>query len=141
MFSVVDEFIQAQPIDGDIIDLGSGWGSLVLAIARQYPQHQCIGYELSILPWLMSVAQKTLLGLDNLTLHRKDFLQADLSQASVLLCYLYPDGMRKLKDKLSGGKGNAALIVSNTFALPNIEPQKTIRLKDLYTSPVYVYRN
>ena len=49
------------------------WGTLVIAIARKYPNKQVIGYELSWLPWLVSVILKYSLRLDNLTIHRKDF--------------------------------------------------------------------
>ena len=37
---------------GRVIDLGSGWGTLVIALARKHPDIQFIGYEYSLLPML-----------------------------------------------------------------------------------------
>lgn len=123
-----------------MVDLGSGWGTLVTALAKRYPDRQVIGYELSFVPWLFSSIRKTVSGLDNLKLYRSDFLNADLSAASVLTCYLFPGGMVSLEEKLERDNIRDVLIVSSTFALPSSEPVKVIRVKDMYSTPVYLYR-
>jgi len=128
-----------RPANGPLIDLGSGWGTLVIAVARKYPDQQVLGYELSWFPWLISIIRKYCLRLDNLTLYRKDFKNAELSNASILFCYLFPGGMVALHKKLSRELLNGILIVSNTFALPSCQPTKVIRLKDVYQTPIYVY--
>ena len=125
---------------GPIVDLGSGWGTLVVALAGKYPHRQVVGYELSFVPWLFSSIRKSVSGLDNLTLYRRDFLKADLSDASVFTCYLFPNGMVSLKDKLEQDNIHDVLIVSSTFALPSSEPLKVIRVQDMYNTPVYLYR-
>ena len=86
---------------GPIIDLGSGWGNLVIRIARKNPERQVIGYELSLLPWLTSTLLKKILGLQNLTLYRQNFYNENLPDASVLVCYLYPEAMKKIKNKIT----------------------------------------
>jgi|GEM_PF-244118 hypothetical protein len=128
-----------RPVNGPLIDLGSGWGTLVIALARKYPRQQVIGYELSWFPWLVSIILKYSLRLNNLTLYRKDFKKAELSNASILFCYLFPGGMVALHEKLKRELSNEILIVSNTFALPSCQPTKVIRLKDIYQTPIYVY--
>ncbi|MBB3169505.1 methyltransferase [Simiduia aestuariiviva] len=128
-----------QPADGPMIDLGSGWGTLVIAAARKFPQQQVIGYELSWLPWLVSSFLQRFYGLSNLTIHRKDFRAADIHKASTLLCYLFPAGMDALAKRLASECTGAMLIVSNTFALPGLPSTKTLRLDDIYRTPIYVY--
>jgi 16S rRNA A1518/A1519 N6-dimethyltransferase RsmA/KsgA/DIM1 with predicted DNA glycosylase/AP lyase activity len=128
-----------RPVNGPLIDLGSGWGTLVIALARKYPHHQVIGYELSWLPWLISIVRKYSLHLENLTLYRKDFQQAELGNSSNLFCYLSPEGMLSLQEKLKRELSNEILVVSNTFALSLHQPTKVIRLKDVYQTPIYVY--
>ncbi|BBB30467.1 class I SAM-dependent methyltransferase [Neptunomonas japonica] len=129
----------SPPANGPLIDLGSGWGTLVVALAREYPHHQVIGYELSWFPWLVSIIRKYSLRLDNLTIYRKDFTKADLGNASVLFCYLFPGGMDALHKKLKRELFHEIRIVSNTFALPSCEPVNVTKLKDIYQTPVYVY--
>ena len=125
---------------GTIIDLGSGWGNFVIRIANSYPQRQIVGYELSFLPWLTSKCLTKVLGLQNLTLHRKNFYLADLSKASVLICYLFPEAMEKISYKLQIEKTDVSYLISNNFALPTWQAYKTIRLNDFYKSPVYLYK-
>ncbi len=125
---------------GNIVDLGSGWGNFVIRIAKRYPQRQIIGYELSFLPWLTSRCLKKVLGLQNLTLHRKNFYLADFSKASVLICYLFPEAMEKISHKLKVEKPNVSFLISNNFALPSWPVTKTIQLNDFYKSPVYLYK-
>lgn len=125
--------------NGPLIDLGSGWGTLVIALAREHPLQQVIGYELSWFPWLVSIIRKYCLRLDNLTIYRKDFKNAELNNASILFCYLFPGGMAALHKKLKRELFNDVLIVSNTFALPSCQPIKIIKLKDVYQTPIYVY--
>jgi len=79
------------------------------------------------------------LHLENLTLYRKDFKQAELGNYSNLLCYLSPEGMLSLQEKLKRELSNEILVVSNTFALPSYQATKVIRLKDVYQTPIYVY--
>jgi predicted RNA methylase len=125
---------------GPIFELGSGWGSLLIPLAKQYPQRKIIGYELSIMPWLTTVILKNLLGLNNIHVYRKNFLHSDLTSASVILCYLFPKGMKELDRKIKWQGGQLEYLISNNFALPSHQPIKTIQLNDLYQSPVYLYQ-
>lgn len=123
-----------------IIDLGSGWGNLVIPLAQHRPQRQVIGYELSWLPWLISTLLKKALRLENLTLHRANFLHAKLPAASVLICYLYPEAMVKIAAKLQREQPDINFLISNNFALPASKPDRTIALNDFYKSPIYLYK-
>lgn len=124
---------------GEIVDLGSGWGNLVIRLAKSHPQRQVVGYEVSMLPWITSSLLKKVLGLKNLTLHRKNFYQADLSNTSVLVCYLFPEAMEKISAKLQKEQSNIGYLISNNFTLPSNQPSKTIQLNDFYRSSVYLY--
>ena len=125
---------------GPIFELGSGWGNLLIPLAKKYAQRNIIGYELSIVPLLTTMILKKLLGLKNIQVYRKNFLHADLSSASVILCYLYPKGMIDLDRKISTPSSRLYYLISNNFSLPSHQPIKKIELNDLYKSPVYLYR-
>lgn len=147
---------------GAIYDLGSGWGTLALRAAARFPDRKVVGYELSLLPYLVSIFLKQVYGANNLTLYRRDFMASDLSEASVLLCYLYPGGMSKVSALISSAqiKGSKLssfhneanqlntttrdalplFVISNNFSLPDHQPEQEIRLNDFYHSPIYRYR-
>ncbi|WP_199671112.1 class I SAM-dependent methyltransferase [Salinibius halmophilus] len=124
--------------DGDIIDLGSGWGTLLMAAAKQHPQRQIIGYEVSWLPWLY--ARLRLAKYPNVRVYRQDFRHASLASASILLCYLMPKGMQTLAGLLAQYPDQQITIISNNFSLPALSATKTLQLNDLYKSPIYVYQ-
>lgn len=126
--------------EGAIIECGSGWGGLLVALARRYPDRRVIGYELSLLPWLYSAILCRLLGLTNVEIYRRDFLKADLSGVSLICCYLYPGGMQHLADKLAAEPQPGVVLISNTFALPGHDPVRTVSLEDLHRSSICIYR-
>lgn len=130
---------ETQAETGQIVELGSGWGNLLIALAQAYPQREVVGYELSFIPWLTSVIFKRLLGLHNLQVHRKNFLQADLTHAEVVVCYLFPQVMQALEYKLTNQVGQTRYLISNNFALPSHTPIKTLKINDFYRSPIYLY--
>lgn len=131
--------VSDQTCDGPIYELGSGWGHLLVALARRYPQRSIVGYELSFFPWLVSVVWVKALGLSNVQVRRQNFLKADLSGASVVLCYLFSGGMAKLEQKLAAEKGRLEYVISHHFALPSFKAVRTLCLDDLYKTPVYLY--
>lgn len=134
--------------EGPVAELGSGWGHLLVAVARRYPHRQVEGYEVSWLPWLVSLALKHGLRLHNLTIHRQDFLVAidrgELSAIKVMLCYLHGDAMSAINERLEASllppHGQLEWLISNNFALGDHQPQASWQLRDFYRSPVYRYR-
>jgi len=122
-----------------LVDLGSGWGHLVLSLARRFPQHRVVGYELSFFPWLVNWLLKMLLRLENLNVYHKDFLKADWSGSDVLVCYLMPPTMQKLAREFQQRQQSPTWLISHYFGLPGYHPVDRVELKDLYQSPIYVY--
>jgi len=129
-----------QASSGMMIDLGCGWGTLLFALARRYPERQMIGYELSWVPWLYARLYKTLFGFHHVQIIRKNFFSVDLPEPALITCYLFPQAMVDLEAKLAELPCKNILLISNTFALPGHDPVRMIRLDDLYHSPIYLYR-
>lgn len=126
-------------IDGTIVDLGSGWGTLCFALAKKYPNCPVVGYESSPIPYYYSVIKKVFCGPDNVTFKRRDFFTVSMNHASLILCYLYPRAMQKLKEKFASELKPGTLVISHTFAIPSLKPDKIITVSDLYNSRIYFY--
>lgn len=124
-----------ERVEGPIYELGSGWGHLAFPLAKRYPSQPVVAYELSFVPYLMSKVRQKIFGPENLTFLRKDFLKEDLSQASLIVVYLYPGGMKELESRLPP----QAIILSNTFRLPHRTPIEVKKVDDLYQSVIYLY--
>ena len=66
-------------------------------------------------------------------------MQRDLSDASLVVCYLEGKQMEWLEPKLRSELKAGALVLTHTFAMPNWQPVDIIRANDFYRSPIYLY--
>lgn len=143
---VAKELLSLIPksIHGNIYELGSGWGGLAFRLAKEHTYCQISGYEISIVPWLYSwIKQKILYKkYSNLKFLRKNFLNVSLSDAKVIVCYLYPTAMNKLKIKCDKEHftNHEVFLLTHTFALPGVQAIKNKELNDLYHTKIYLYK-
>jgi trans-aconitate methyltransferase len=122
-----------------IYDLGSGWGGLAAALARAYPDHQVIGIERSPLPWAFSRLRLALRPRANLTFRRGDFMTDPLADAGLVVCYLAGGLMPPLARKLAAELAPGALVLSQTFAMPDWRAADSVHADDFDKTPVYLY--
>lgn len=124
-----------------IYDLGSGDGRLLFLAAREGAT--AIGLEINpflvLFTWfkkMLSKRPKTGINpADRITVHWKNFWNANLSDADIVFVYLLPWRMEKLAAKLKKELKPGSLIVSNSFIFPN---WKIIRQDKAHH--VYVFR-
>lgn len=129
--------------EGKIVDLGSGWGSLAYPISARFADAEVVGYELSPIPWLYSRLKGVFVRRGNLELHRRNVFEADLRDVDVVVVFLHPAAMRKLRVKFERELRPGCLVLSNTFAVPRWEASETRRLSGSWFSTstaIYVYR-
>ena len=96
-----------------VYDLGSGWGSLVIALARAFPDAQVRGIEISPLPYWVSRLRTR--NLPNVTLRRGDFYDSNLTDAQAVTCYLMIKTMPKLASFLDRTLAAETPVVSLSF--------------------------
>lgn len=128
-------------LQGEAHELGAGWGGLALAVARKCPQVTVFAWEISVVPFAVLWLRARVSRLRNLQPKWGDFMQADLSRAQLVVCYLFTRGMQQLAPKLSAELPEGALILSHTFALRGWQAEAETRVDDLYRTPVYRYRS
>jgi len=100
--------------DGAVVyDLGSGWGSLVIALARAFPDAQVRGIEISPLAYWVSRLRAR--NLPNVVLRRGNFYAGDLTDAQAVTCYLMIETMPKLASFLDRALAPGTPVVSLSF--------------------------
>lgn len=139
---VVRESLELLPphLEGTLIDLGSGWGNLVFALARRYPHCTIQGYELSPVPYLFTRLRLWLRPQRNIEFYYKDFFDQPLSEAQLLTAYVSPEVHERLAAKLQKECGEGVLVLTHTFALPGWHAFTHHRLDDLYRTPIYLHK-
>ena len=123
-----------------IYDLGSGWGTLAVALADQYPDARVIGIELSPLPYAFSRLRQWIRPRPNLSLRWGDFLKRDLSEADLLVCYLMLQVMDRLQDKLDRDLAPGTIVLSNAFAFRGWKAEEIRVVETAMSAWVYRYR-
>lgn len=127
-------------LSGKIYELGSGWGTLAYPLAASYPQKEVTAFETSPVPYYVSRAGCYFFNAPNLKFVKRDFYTISLDDAALIVCYLYPEAMHKLKVKFEQELKPGTWVVSNTFAIPGWKAAKTYEVPDLYHTKIYFYR-
>jgi SAM-dependent methyltransferase len=133
-------FLDAVPMTCDqlMVDLGCGNGRVLCSASDRYGV-QALGYELNPMAYLQ--AWTRCFGRKGVTLVRGNFWQADLSAADVVFCYLYPDVLKRLAEKIRSEAKTGATVVSCNFPLPGFAPREVVRPEGgLHHDPIYIYR-
>lgn len=137
---VIDEVFKVIPSDfqGRFVDLGSGFGTLLFTLSSRFPLCDYSGYEASMFPFLIS--KLLLFTRSNITLKKKNFMRESLQSYDLVFCYLYPKISPLLAHKLKQDLKPGSWVISHTFALKELHLIKTVRAKDLYRTPIYLYQ-
>jgi hypothetical protein len=125
---------------GSIYELGSGWGTLAFPVAGKFPSVPVYAYEISPVPWFYSWIRKLITPRKNLTFFRRNFHTTSLEDAALILCYLHPGGMKRLKDKFEKELKPGTIIMCNTFEIEGWKPVAVRVIDKLYDNIIYIYQ-
>ncbi len=120
------------------IDLGSGLGGTLLRLSRAYPAADFVGVETAPLTfalcWLRCLFQR------NCQVRFRSFWREPLSDYDVVYCFLSPAPMPALWRKACDEMRPSALLISNSFEVPGVEPQETLPVDDWRRSRLLIWR-
>jgi hypothetical protein len=122
------------------LDLGSGFGGTVLALAAKRREGEFLGIESAPLPFALSWLRITFAGLPQARVVYGDFWKLDLAGYDVVYAFLSPAPMAELFHKARAEMTPGSLFVSNTFEVPGEAPERTIELEDWRRSRLMIWR-
>jgi hypothetical protein len=123
---------------GQIVDLGCGDGGLLRHLALARPDCRFVGIEHA--PLTGFVAWLRTAGLTNVEIRRGDFWREPLGKYQLVYAFLSPIPMAELWEKARAEMSPAALLVSNSFAVPEVAPVAVITVADRRATRLYLYR-
>ena len=133
-------FFDEVPMTPDqlFVDIGCGDGrALRLASARYGVKG--IGYEINPLAFLKATALS--LFRPSVRICYGNFFNHDISRADVVLCYLFPDVMKKVAEKFRSELSPGTVVGSFNFEIPGFVPVTILKPgNSLHNSPIYIYR-
>jgi SAM-dependent methyltransferase len=123
-----------------IVDLGSGMGGIVTYLARNHRAATVKGVETA--PLLIAASKFRLAAsrLKNAEMLYRSIWDVDLAGFDLVYCFLSPAPMPRLYDKARSEMRKGSILVSNSFAVPDIAPERIIEVDDARKTRLYVYR-
>lgn len=120
-----------------VLDCGCGDGGLLRQLARLRPDCTFVGIEHAPLPWLW--ARIGALGTPNLLVRYGDFWASHLGLYDVVYAFLSPAPMARFWAKAQEEMKPGALMVSNSFAVPEVAPDRIVEVADRRATRLYCY--
>jgi SAM-dependent methyltransferase len=121
-----------------VIDLGCGLGDVIARLAPARYDASFVGLELAPLPVLLAWLRNRHHA--NARIARQDFWTEDLGAYDVVYAFLSPAAMPDLWRKARAEMKPGALLISNSFAIPGVEPDRVLPLTGRGSSALYVWR-
>ena len=113
---------------GEVIDLGTGWGSLAFPLARKFPQSKVFAYEISPVQWLAMQLRWLFQFCRNLIIERVNLLKKNFRfrvETKAVICYLHSEALKKLRPKLEHDLEPNTLVISNVFDISGWQPESS----------------
>ncbi|MDP6175722.1 MAG: hypothetical protein QGF09_16285, partial [Rhodospirillales bacterium] len=137
-WEAVDGLLPQNPFFS-FLDLGSGIGGLLLHLARRHPEARFAGIESAPLPFALAWLRLRLSGLANIELVRGDFWAEDLSRHDLIYAFLSPEPMPALGEKAKEQMKPGAMLLSNSFPIPELEPERIMEVEDRRGTRLFIW--
>jgi predicted RNA methylase len=106
--------------DDTVYDLGCGDGRIIFTAALNYGA-KAVGIEIDPIRYIWVMILNFMLRLGGkVKILFGDFFKYNLSNATVVMCYLLPSTNTKLEQKLLNELKPGTRVVSNSFTFPNL---------------------
>lgn len=102
------------------LDLGGGIGSIVVPLARRFPEVRFVAVENSVLPWLFGWLRTR--GLRNCEWRWQDLWATELRPFDLVYAFLSPAPMPRLGTRVALDMRPDSLFLSNSFEIPGRAP-------------------
>lgn len=112
------------------VDLGCGLGGVVMQLGRLRPDGRFLGIESAPLPFVASWLRHRLFGTVNTMVDYGDFWHRSLAPFDVVYCFLSPVPMGALYRKARAEMRPGSLLISNSFAVPDVPPDRVVEVDD-----------
>ncbi|OLP58281.1 hypothetical protein BJF93_06615 [Xaviernesmea oryzae] len=123
-----------------LVDLGSGLGDVVLHVARLKPEISATGIETAPLVFALSRLRVWLARRANARIVYRSLWDEDLSAYDLVYCFLSPVPMPRLYEKARREMRPGTLLVSNSFIVPDVTPERVVAVEDGRRTQLHIYR-
>lgn len=126
----------------NFIDLGCGTGRVLFFMVDQCPNLSVVGVENSLVPYLIAYVKRFFCKhRSRVTLIFGSMWRVNICSSDCVYVYLSPAPMKKIWEKFSNEAKCGAILISNTFLVPNVPYDEIYHPKDKIGSRIYIWKN
>jgi len=133
----LDDLLAAHGVQR-FADLGAGIATTLLPLARRHPGIHFYGVENAPLTWVIGRWRTRAQG--NLDWRWGDLWATRLQEFDLVYVFLSPAPMTDLWRKAQTEMAAGSLFVSNTFAVPDVKPDRVVDIEGENVGPLYCYQ-
>ncbi len=122
------------------LDVGCGFGDLLLFLAERRPNGLFEGIELGPLPLYIARIRAALRKQKNLAVSCRDMWRADFSQFDYVYTFLSPAAMERIWQKVSREMRPGTTFITNSFPVPHPADEE-LPIHDDRNGALYIHRN
>lgn len=128
---ILNEIILALDLDKKSIlyDLGCGDGRILFTAAETNPHISCVGIEIAPFPFLLAKIKSVFNFPKNVRILYGNFFNINVSSASHVFLYLFPEVLDKLLPKFEKELKVGSRIVSCDFEFSRRKPNKILEIQ------------
>jgi hypothetical protein len=136
-FMLLPELPHDKPFT--FIDLGCGFGDLLLFLAKHRPKGEYVGVEIGILPCVIGKIRAAIFGAGKVSIRYQSIWKTDLSSYDVVYTFLSPAPMARVWEKVSKEMKPGAQFINNSFAV-SAPAQYEVQVRDDKGTILYVHK-
>jgi hypothetical protein len=123
----------------EFVDIGCGFGDLILFLARHRPNGKFVGIELGPLPCLIAKLKSIIQSAPNVTVKWRNMWRFSLSQSDFVYTFLSPAAMDEIWHKAADEMPANSTFITNTFPVPS-PAHEEIAVRDERASRIYIHK-
>jgi SAM-dependent methyltransferase len=120
------------------VDIGCGFGDLVLFLARHRPHGVFTGIEIGVLPFCVAYCRSLLRGGGRTHVLFRSMWNLNFAEYDTVYTFLSPAPMERIWQKARHEMKPSSLFITNSFAVP-ATPSRTVQDKDDRKSVLYFH--
>lgn len=139
---VADRLAEALPEQARLLEAGCGDARLALRLAARRPDLQIAALETAWAAWGLAWLRWCLAGRPaNVKICCRSFWQESLAGYDAVYAFLSPQPMPRLWQKFVAEGRPGSLLLSNTFTVPGVEPERTLALDGPLQKRLLIWRH